>query len=920
MPPDYNIEKKTITLRLMAATSAAYCLALGSLPDHGALVVLSVALVLANFALSMQHLARRGTLSLDLIALSAVQLFLFGLLHVQIYTALGAHHYTCAFVPQWHDWVQFMIAHVLRAADILDGIEAYGMSLQDVRGASWLSKGLLVGMHAMVDVFLLRALIEYLRRRKDAGNAVGFLRSVVARLGMGKARHRRIALALPFVCVAIVALFGGWGFGMSFAWVVDNVLRTIDFCDAFQIYGWRLHSLDMGVGLASLAIGVRLATGYLLTPLLVSAILHSVGELTMTVSELAERVADEGAVLESREKAADILAKRGEGSAAAVPSLVKALHGGFGSPVCSAARALGEIGRKAAPAIPDLARVLARADYKRTPASEALEKIDPSWRTAPGLDRVVDDLIKVVAEQEEFQSDRANAALALGIIGPPAAPAVPVLVENLEGGGGEVCLAATRTLGAIGKEAAPAIPKLVRLSVNWDDSIRQAAIESLESIDPDWPEVEGLGEVVSELTECRLRLGPRPDPDYALKRATWMAELLGRMGPRAKPAVSQLVETLKVEDDVYLRVACDALVKIAEDTIPDLSRIVRLWSCRSGNEMGRHAVSVLVRIGLPSIPSLVEALEYRHAESRRAAAEALGQLAPHASAAVPVLVKALADPDETVGAAASEALDAIDPHWLVSQGEAAVANCLNKLEEREACESAIQALGRVKPDWKASALKQEVVCRLVRVLADWGHGRDYGLHVLETLDPQWPMSAGTRQAIPHLIARLGSPEQTIRWGATRTLADLGPSVVPALIAAFPNQESDAKRATVDALDWIKPQTAEVTPGLTMAMADADPQVREDAARALSRLGPLAAASALDLAAALADDSAEVRGATALALERMGPLAATAVPNLVAAMKAEMRGEQNMEKLVTMLSALKKIAPDHPFANRSDTGG
>ena len=54
--------------------------------------------------------------------------------------------------------------------------------------------------------------------------------------------------------VVFVGVRGHWSLGSWFLWPLDNVLRTVDFGDAFQVYGWRLRSLDMGIGLATLAV------------------------------------------------------------------------------------------------------------------------------------------------------------------------------------------------------------------------------------------------------------------------------------------------------------------------------------------------------------------------------------------------------------------------------------------------------------------------------------------------------------------------------------------------------------------------------------------------------------------------------------------------------------------------------------------
>ena len=75
---------------------------------------------------------------------------------------------------------------MLRAVDVLDGIEAYGLSLRKVKNASVLSGTVLVAMHLMVGVFILSAAVQAVRRREaSAKGAATVLRSFLGALAKG---------------------------------------------------------------------------------------------------------------------------------------------------------------------------------------------------------------------------------------------------------------------------------------------------------------------------------------------------------------------------------------------------------------------------------------------------------------------------------------------------------------------------------------------------------------------------------------------------------------------------------------------------------------------------------------------------------------------------------------------------------------
>src|SRR5262245_57522676 len=121
----------------------------------------TVCLVAANAFHSFRILTRFRRV---LIGLSCVQIALFGMLNYQLFCAYGPDHYWCDREPDFFDWIEFTIAHVFRAADVLDALDEYGIPIQVITHQSTTSGLLLVSMHLMVDVFLIGLLLRWMSR------------------------------------------------------------------------------------------------------------------------------------------------------------------------------------------------------------------------------------------------------------------------------------------------------------------------------------------------------------------------------------------------------------------------------------------------------------------------------------------------------------------------------------------------------------------------------------------------------------------------------------------------------------------------------------------------------------------------------------------------------------------------------------
>ena len=250
------------------------------------------------------------------------------------------------------------------------------------------------------------------------------------------------------------------------------------------------------------------------------------------------------------------------------------------------------------------------------------------------------------ALDDETTAVQTQAVAALGLIGPPAAAAVPRLIELSKEGdetlrcqaaqslgeiGGEVEVtvaalvdllqdasplvkaAAARALGALKNAAAPAVPALVPLLQDRDESVRTAAAETIAQVGP-------LDEAATESLVEGLT-----SPDNVVRAQT--AQALGTIGVAAEEAAPALVEAMADDNDLVRAEAVEALGKIgesaAEAAVPGLVQALQ----DQDNRVSALAAEALGQMGESAdeaIPALVESLSHLNPQVRRNAAEALG--------------------------------------------------------------------------------------------------------------------------------------------------------------------------------------------------------------------------------------------------------------------------------------------------------
>jgi outer membrane protein assembly factor BamB len=258
----------------------------------------------------------------------------------------------------------------------------------------------------------------------------------------------------------------------------------------------------------------------------------------------------------------------------------------------------------------------------------------------------------------------------------PRTESLPSLRRSLDSGDEHQHAVTFETIRRIGPRA---IPLLVDLLRHKRDTIRRNAADALIDLAPH-----------TEWIQPALRRALRDDDAMVAGDA---ARALGALGPKARPSVDALVNTLRSHEDAYVRVyAAEALASIG----PNAST---------------------------ATPALAEALDDPIPGVRWAACEALASIGPAARAAVPRLIEALKDEFLYVRIFAAGALGSIGPK-AHSAREALMASA-NDPALRSEAEWALRRITGVKSDRSeepvASHAAPSVTPRLQTTVAPTGN-------------------------------------------------------------------------------------------------------------------------------------------------------------------------------------------------------
>ncbi|TNE50279.1 MAG: HEAT repeat domain-containing protein [Deltaproteobacteria bacterium] len=357
------------------------------------------------------------------------------------------------------------------------------------------------------------------------------------------------------------------------------------------------------------------------------------------------------------------------GGANLVPTLTKSLQHKSALVRLGAARALGLVGKPAAPAIPRLLACL--NDPKsavRSASATALGKIGvDEKRVVPALSRLLEDkkLLVVSAATTALALFKIRAVLAipallrqyskdnclhctmvsvtLGKMGSVVVPPVLRQLQLAKKRNERVGL--LRALGEMGKEAGEAVPAVTALLRHKHKDIRVAAAGALWDI-----------EVGNTKTVAVLRKTLR---DPSLQVRAFSARALSSMGRYAKAALPELRLSLRDSHSWVIREAILAIGKIGKDATSALPDLFPLLHRAPSVCVRTNAAQAIGRIGcalLATKSALLKALRDSNSWVRHWTVDALVECKASGVQVVKHLKPLLRDTDSSVVRSAKKAL------------------------------------------------------------------------------------------------------------------------------------------------------------------------------------------------------------------------------------------------------------------------
>jgi HEAT repeat protein len=425
----------------------------------------------------------------------------------------------------------------------------------------------------------------------------------------------------------------------------------------------------------------------------------------------------------------------------------------------------------------------------------------------------VPELVKLL-EDKESVTNRAEAARALGELGPDAVDAVPALAARLADEDDGVRANTASALSSIGPGAKQAVPALLKALNDKYDIVRSNAVGALISIKPTGKEA------------VQALIAKMKDRDGYATRAAPMA--LGAMGTGAKDAIPALTEAIEKWEDYCREPAC-ALGQMGQDAkvaLPTLRKKLDDLKLRLRNknvqgldrgDAARSLIEVAAAIwkldrrydALKELMAVAEDRDLMYRGNldhvRAAATKALGDIGPSAKDAVPLLTAGIKESEYATEWYAAEALGNMG-----GAAADAVPALLKLLEPgHHPTEVVIIALGKIGPPAKGA------VSALEKFLAS-PNGRE-SLLAAEAL---WRIEKRA-DTVPVLVTSLKlkeipfgvnsryysmiRPAIEIRRHAAQVLGELGPkakAAIPALREALKDERLTVREAAAEALKKV----------------------------------------------------------------------------------------------------------------------
>jgi HEAT repeat protein len=537
----------------------------------------------------------------------------------------------------------------------------------------------------------------------------------------------------------------------------------------------------------------------------------------------------------TRDEESSVRKASGEALAAigadAVPELLPFLNDSDSTVRWRSVHTLELLGPSAKDALPQIIKRLEDRDLRvRMEAVDALAAVDE------GGDETIQALIDALKDggnigfgmYQKGGSESVSAAVVAAMLrmGPKAEKelvrsGIPILVRGLTDRDRSIRDHSARALGLLGPKAAAAAPALAEMCSDKDEQLRSAAADALARI-------EGSNSFTLIAT---LR-----DGNVNARREA--ARTLGRTRPVANGTVAALTDALKDKDAEVRASAVESLGWIGPAAAPATAALIASLSDkalisaggRKGDKFGydKHpAVYSLRRIGVPAVPSLIEALKDEDVLVRSSAAQTLGLIGFKAKNASQALRTALGDKSDVVRVEAACSILCVGEE---DKKSVEVLTGLLRHEDAAIRFRTASALSRVGSQAKA------VVPALVSALKDGNASvRRAVLFALTSFGPD------AQEAVPALADVLrNDPDGLVRVRAAEALAEIGPgatAAAAALVAALDDGGMNRiPNPVFTALRKLGPGGKAIVPAMIHAIRTSDPR-RNDFVYVLASIGP-----------------------------------------------------------------------------------
>lgn len=513
-----------------------------------------------------------------------------------------------------------------------------------------------------------------------------------------------------------------------------------------------------------------------------------------------------------------------------------------------------------------------------------MEQLHQDYRVAMALAAIGEPAVEGLRDllDEEKENIRAEAAMALGRIGPASEPAIPALINLLGEESDRIRQEAAIALGSIGPAA---IAPLLDVTDHPNPVIRARAVEALGYV----PEQRGealdavLNRVRDEAPEVQaaalVTLARWEPPEESLAAAleeslrheveavrVSAVNLLSGRPQLLAGRIPVLDSLLTHEDEGVTRHAAFLLHLLGPDAAPILVDALR----RDGSRIDQIA-EALALIGRPVAGPIAEATEDPDPRVRRGAALALGQIRPPAPGTVPRLTAGLNDPDPDARSAFLSAIGALGPR---ASGALPIVRALLENESALVRYDAIATLHRIAP-------RDERLPGDLGSILDRDDDPSIQRLAIETLRAIGPSG---RAALPSVISALQRDDPEVRLAAASLIAAHGPAAaeaVPALGAMLDDPDPELRAITARTLAGLGKASRPALDPLIVLLDDPIAEVRGAAALALGSLELDAGQLRPHLSRALRDDEADVRDAARRGIQRLGSEGVLFVPDLIA---------------------------------------